>query len=147
MKDNDPNSFEVNFPDETPAQTQNRLGKEETIDNLIDTLPEAQPKSGALTKDVDGLNSREETRKEVLQKNLLDTAGQPVAQSIIKSVTLKDLDLAQQIELAVQIHERIGKAAGYIPDFASLTENMKGAYLGAVKDVWIAAQRNVRSFE
>mgnify|MGYP001044660308 CR=1 FL=1 len=79
---------------------------------------------------------------------LLGASVQPMPQSIMKSVRLglEDLSVERQVELAIELSWTIGKAAGHIPDYHSMTENMKGAYLKGVRDIWLAAQRATRTF-
>jgi len=78
----------------------------------------------------------------------LGTTVQPMAESLVKAarLNLADISAEEQLALAVSAHETIGKAAGYIPEFGAVTENMKAAYLKIVRDIWIAAQRKARSF-
>ncbi len=78
----------------------------------------------------------------------LRSTEQPISETIVSQARLglEDLSIEHQLELAQGICERIGKAAGYIPDFSSCTENMKGAYLSSVRDVWLAAQRKARGY-
>lgn len=69
-----------------------------------------------------------------------------VSKSVAKTVLLPNLDPEFQAALAREIHEMIGKASGYIPDYDSLTENMKQALLRSVAHVWNAASKKVREF-
>jgi len=72
----------------------------------------------------------------------------PISEEHVKSfrLDLDDLSCEEHVELAREVHNVIGKASGYLPDFNSQTENMKSAYLKAVRDVWIAAQRKARTY-
>lgn len=78
----------------------------------------------------------------------LGASVQPMPQSIMKAVRLglNDLTVERQLELAIELNWTIGKASGYIPSFQDMTENMKGAYLKGVQDIWIAAQRAAREY-
>lgn len=78
----------------------------------------------------------------------LGASVQPMPQSIMKGVRLglNDLTVERQLELAIELNWTIGKASGHIPSFQDMTENMKGAYLKGVRDIWIAAQRAVREY-
>lgn len=69
-----------------------------------------------------------------------------VSKSVAKTVLLPNLAPEYQAALAREIHEMIGKASGYIPDYDSLTENMKQALLRSVAHVWNAASKKVREF-
>lgn len=125
-------------------------GSQEPSLSLIDALPEARPSDNFLSKR-DPLLPREDPLRdkqgeELLQKALSDTGGQPIAERLIKEVVIADLSLAEQTELAIQCHEVLGKAAGYLPDFASITENMKAAHLKCIQLIWVAAQRKARTF-
>jgi hypothetical protein len=144
-----PSTKQDDFPDLTAIKPDDR--KEETP--LMDRLDPARSTDGIQPRrpdmpraDVDPL-LKEADADQLVKRALSDTAGQPVAERLIREVRIEDLSLAEQTELAVLCHERIGKAAGYIPDFASITENMKAAHLEAVKIVWLAAQRKARAYK
>jgi hypothetical protein len=72
----------------------------------------------------------------------------PISEEHVKNfrLDLADLSIEEQVDLAREVHNAIGKASGYLPDFNSQTENMKAAYLKAVRDVWVAAQRKARTY-
>lgn len=60
---------------------------------------------------------------------------------------LRDLSPEEQQELSKEVCWTIGKAAGHIPDYGSLTENMRAAYMKVVRDIFLYAQRKVRAIE
>jgi hypothetical protein len=78
----------------------------------------------------------------------LGTTEQPMSKNLVAvtRVGLEDLSMEEQLDLARQAHEIIGKASGFLPDFASLTENMKAGYLKIVRDIYLSAQRKVRGY-
>lgn len=73
----------------------------------------------------------------------------PISEEHVKSfrLDLADLTIEEQVDLAREAHNTIGKASGYLPDFNSQTENMKSAYMKIVREIWIAAQRKARTFD
>ncbi len=77
----------------------------------------------------------------------LNVTVQPMATKLIGEARmgLVDLTIEEQLALATKLHENIGKASGYLPDFTSMSENVKAAYLKSVRDIWIEAQRKARS--
>jgi len=88
------------------------------------------------------LTSREEKKIEtVLQDISLPPDPLPTRLSLAEPSDQEVLDLA------AQSHELLGKAAGYIPDFLSITENMKSAYMKVVRNIWVAAQKKARSYD
>ncbi len=115
-----------------------------TSSDTSKTTPNPPEPNNIAPTDPDPVNLTTEEKADLA----LRTTAQPMAASLLKEARLglDDLSKEEQLELAVQFHERIGKASGYIPEFPSLTENMKAAYLGGVRDIWIAAQRKARSY-
>lgn len=79
---------------------------------------------------------------------VLRNIEQPISSTIVAKarLDLTDLSVEEQVELAITAHEIIGKASGYLPDFHSATENMKGAYMNVVRHIWLAAQRKARTY-
>lgn len=73
----------------------------------------------------------------------------PISEEHVKSfrLDLADLTIEEQVDLAREAHNTIGKASGYLPDFNSQTENMKSAYMKIVREIWLAAQRKARTFD
>jgi hypothetical protein len=76
----------------------------------------------------------------------LASGPSPMADTLSRSFRLAELSIDEQLALAVEAHQVHGKAAGHIPDFGELTENMKAAWMKIVKDIFLAADRKVRSF-
>lgn len=77
---------------------------------------------------------------------VLGPTEQPMAETFVKELRLEDLSFEQQKELAIAAYETLGKAAGYLPDYNNITENMKAAHMKVVRDIWMAAQRKARTY-
>lgn len=119
--------------------------KEFAANNLTDTSPQNNPPVSRVPEIEVFSRTLSESEKVDLA---LNSTQQPISKNVVAAARLglEDLSVEEQVDLAVHSHEIIGKAAGHLPDFHSATENMKGAYMSVVRDIWLAAQRKTRSF-
>jgi hypothetical protein len=134
-----------------PAKTEKEPilpAEDPTPDETLPILPPAELPAGETHVDPDSIPPHTHVSDAERMDAVLGATEFRTSESLVEKIRadLKNIPPELHISLAVEINEILGKAAGHLPDFNNMTENMKGAYLRAVGHVWMACQRHVRTY-